>query len=142
MSRRLVVCRLGAGCSVTAVLSGRSIDTTMGFTPPEELIMGRRSGSVDSGLLLDLLRRRDVAVDELKAALVERAGLLGPAALRAPGSAQRGHTGAVRAASGVSAWPLNDDRRCQTQVPSAVVAAYRHQLAGQWEPLATRWSCG
>ncbi len=39
--------------------------------------MGRRSGSVDSGLLLDLLRRRDVAVDELKAALVERAGLLG-----------------------------------------------------------------
>jgi acetate kinase len=54
---RLVVCHLGSGCSVTAVKDARSIDTTMGFTPLEGLVMGTRSGSVDPGLLLHLQSR-------------------------------------------------------------------------------------
>jgi acetate kinase len=72
---RLVVCHLGAGCSITAVDRGRSVDTSMGFTPLEGLMMVQRSGSVDPGLLLFLLER--VSVDELDRALNERSGLLG-----------------------------------------------------------------
>ena len=53
---RLVVCHLGGGCSVTAVLDGRSVDTTMGFSPLEGVPMATRSGSVDPGALLYLLR--------------------------------------------------------------------------------------
>ena len=56
--RRLVVCHLGSGCSVSAVLDGRSVDTTMGFTPLEGVPMATRSGSIDPGVLLHLLRRR------------------------------------------------------------------------------------
>ena len=56
--RRLVVCHLGSGCSVSAVLDGRSVDTTMGFTPLEGVPMATRSGSVDPGLLLHLLASR------------------------------------------------------------------------------------
>ena len=52
---RIVSCHLGAGASVAAVVGGRSVDTTMGFTPVEGLVMGTRSGSVDPGLLLWLL---------------------------------------------------------------------------------------
>jgi acetate kinase len=74
---RLVVCHLGAGCSVTAVLDGRSVDTSMGFTPLEGLMMARRSGSIDPGLLLYLLRQRHVDVDELERGLTEDAGLVG-----------------------------------------------------------------
>ena len=62
---RLVVCHLGGGCSVTAVLDGRSIDTTMGFTPLEGVPMATRSGSVDPGALLYLLRERGLSPDEL-----------------------------------------------------------------------------
>src|ERR671933_2186877 len=54
---RLVVCHLGGGCSVTAVRDGRSVDTTMGFTPLEGVPMATRAGSVDPGALLHLLRR-------------------------------------------------------------------------------------
>ncbi|MFN7900941.1 MAG: hypothetical protein ACK5N0_15025, partial [Synechococcaceae cyanobacterium] len=53
---RLISCHLGAGCSVAAILDGRSIATTMGFTPLEGVVMASRSGSVDPGLLLHLLR--------------------------------------------------------------------------------------
>ena len=53
---RLVVCHLGGGCSVTAVLDGRSVDTTMGFSPLEGVPMATRSGSVDPGAILYLLR--------------------------------------------------------------------------------------
>jgi acetate kinase len=74
---RLVVCHLGAGCSVTAVADGRSVDTTMGFTPLEGLMMGRRSGSVDPGLLVYLLQQQGVSADELDRGLNEAAGLLG-----------------------------------------------------------------
>jgi acetate kinase len=75
-SRRLVVCHLGSGCSVTAVLDGHSVDTTMGFTPLEGLPMATRSGSVDPGLLLHLLAV-GIEPGELDEALNHRSGLLG-----------------------------------------------------------------
>jgi acetate kinase len=74
---RLVVCHLGSGCSVTAVADRRSVDTSMGFTPLEGLVMARRSGSVDPGLLLYLLGRRGLTVADLERGLNEQAGLLG-----------------------------------------------------------------
>lgn len=75
-SRRLVVCHLGSGCSVTAVLDGRSVDTTMGFTPLDGVPMGTRSGALDPGLVLHLLAS-GVGRDELDDALNHRSGLLG-----------------------------------------------------------------
>jgi acetate kinase len=74
---RLVVCHLGAGCSITAVEQGRSIDTTMGFTPLEGVMMAQRSGSVDPGLLLYLLMQQQLTPADLDRALNERSGLLG-----------------------------------------------------------------
>jgi len=73
---RLVVCHLGGGCSVTAVLDGRSVDTTMGFTPLEGVPMGTRAGSVDPGALLYLLHS-GVTVEELEEALERESGLVG-----------------------------------------------------------------
>jgi acetate kinase len=75
-ARRLVVCHLGGGCSVTAVLDGRSVDTTMGFSPLEGVPMATRSGSVDPGALLYLLRERGLSVDELEQALEHESGLV------------------------------------------------------------------
>ena len=72
---RLVVCHLGGGCSVTAVLDGRSVDTTMGFTPLEGVPMATRSGSVDPGALIYLLRERGLSVAEVEDALEHRSGL-------------------------------------------------------------------
>jgi acetate kinase len=74
-AERVVVCHLGGGCSVTAVLNGRSVDTTMGFTPLEGVPMATRSGSVDPGALIYLLRERGLAVDELDAGLEHESGL-------------------------------------------------------------------
>jgi acetate kinase len=74
---RLIICHLGSGCSVTAVAEGHSIDTTMGFTPLEGVMMATRSGSVDPGLLLHLQLQRGVSAQELFAALEDRSGLLG-----------------------------------------------------------------
>lgn len=74
--RRLVVCHLGAGASLCAVASGRSVDTTMGFTPLEGLVMATRSGDVDPGLLLWLQEREGLAPGELADALEQRSGLL------------------------------------------------------------------
>jgi acetate kinase len=70
---RLVVCHLGGGCSVTGLRDGRSVDTTMGWTPLEGLPGATRSGSVDPGALLYLMRRQ--GVDELDRRLEEEAGL-------------------------------------------------------------------
>ena len=75
--RRLIVCHLGSGCSVTAVKDGRSVDTTMGFTPLEGLMMGTRSGSVDPGLLLHLQVSHGYGAAELRDALTSQSGLLG-----------------------------------------------------------------
>jgi acetate kinase len=73
---RLVVCHLGGGCSVTAVRDGRSVDTTMGLTPLEGVPMATRSGSVDPGALLYVLRH-GLTMDELDHALEHESGLLG-----------------------------------------------------------------
>ncbi len=75
--RRLVVCHLGGGCSVTAVLDGRSVDTSMGFTPLEGVPMSTRSGSVDPGALLYLLREASLDVEVLDHALNFDSGLVG-----------------------------------------------------------------
>jgi acetate kinase len=74
---RLVVCHLGSGCSMTAVDGGRSMDTTMGFSPLEGLVMSTRSGSVDPGLLLHVLRERGLSPAEVDRALEHDSGLLG-----------------------------------------------------------------
>ena len=72
---RLVVCHLGGGCSVTAVLDGRSVDTSMGFSPLEGVPMAARSGSVDPGILLFLLREKFLTLEELDDALEHDSGL-------------------------------------------------------------------
>jgi acetate kinase len=74
---RLVVCHLGGGCSVTAVHSGRSVDTTMGFSPLEGVPMATRSGSVDAEVVLHLLRSGKLALEEIEQALEHDSGLLG-----------------------------------------------------------------
>jgi acetate kinase len=74
---RLVVCHLGGGCSVTAVRDGRSVDTTMGFSPLEGVPMATRAGSVDPGALVYLLRERGLTLDELEDALEHGSGLAG-----------------------------------------------------------------
>jgi acetate kinase len=73
---RLVVCHLGGGSSVTAVRDGRSVDTTMGFTPLEGVPMATRAGPLDPGSLLYLLRQ-GVPLDELDHALEHESGLTG-----------------------------------------------------------------
>jgi len=74
---RLVVCHLGGGCSVTAVQNGRSVDTTMGFTPLEGVPMATRSGSVDPGALTYLLREGILGVEDLERGLEHESGLAG-----------------------------------------------------------------
>ena len=74
---RLVVCHLGGGCSVTAVLGGRSVETTMGFSPLEGLPMTTRSGSVDPGALLSLMREQGLSLEQLDHALEQESGLAG-----------------------------------------------------------------
>jgi acetate kinase len=73
--KRLVVCHLGGGCSVTALLDGRSVDTTMGFSPLEGVPMATRSGSVDPGALFYLLREHGLSVEELDRVLEHESGL-------------------------------------------------------------------
>ncbi|MEE2041720.1 acetate/propionate family kinase [Nocardiopsis sp. CT-R113] len=75
-ARRVVVAHLGAGASLAAVLEGRGVDTTMGFTPLEGLVMATRSGSVDPGMVLWLHQHAGVGVEEIADALEHRSGLL------------------------------------------------------------------
>jgi acetate kinase len=76
-ARRVVICHLGSGCSVTAVRDGRSLDTTMGYTPLEGLAMATRAGSVDPGVLTHLLRDRGLSPTQLEDGLERHSGLLG-----------------------------------------------------------------
>src|SRR6266699_1061311 len=76
-SLKLVTCHLGNGCSLAAIQEGHSIDTTMGFTPLEGLMMGTRSGSVDPGILTYLMRRGQINGQEIDNLLNEKSGLLG-----------------------------------------------------------------
>ena len=72
---RMVTCHLGAGASLAAVAGGRSVDTTMGFTPLEGLVMATRSGSVDPGLVLWLEEHEGLSPHEIAQALETRSGL-------------------------------------------------------------------
>ncbi|HKG20247.1 MAG TPA: acetate/propionate family kinase [Candidatus Limnocylindrales bacterium] len=74
---RLVVAHLGSGCSVTAVDGGRSVATSMGMTPLEGLMMGTRAGSIDPGIILELVRSGRLTVGQLADALDHGSGLLG-----------------------------------------------------------------
>jgi acetate kinase len=74
---RLVICHLGHGCSATAVLHGHSLDTTMGFTPLDGLMMATRSGSLDPGILTHVQRRHGLGADEIDDALNQASGLFG-----------------------------------------------------------------
>jgi acetate kinase len=74
---RIVSCHLGAGASLCAIVDGHSVDTTMGFTPLDGLVMATRSGAVDPGLLLWLERHGGVSADDLDDALEHRSGIAG-----------------------------------------------------------------
>lgn len=76
-AHRVVVAHLGHGCSMAALLDGRSVATTMGFTALEGLPMGTRSGSIDPGLVLHLLSDRGMDIDAVHRLLYEKSGLLG-----------------------------------------------------------------
>ncbi|HZT30262.1 MAG TPA: acetate kinase [Bryobacteraceae bacterium] len=76
-SLRVITCHLGNGCSLAAVRGGRSVDTTMGFTPIEGLMMGTRSGSIDPGILIYLVRHRGFRADQLDHTLNKESGLKG-----------------------------------------------------------------
>ncbi|HEY7942661.1 MAG TPA: acetate/propionate family kinase [Candidatus Limnocylindrales bacterium] len=106
---RAVICHLGAGASLAAVAGGVSVDTTMGFTPLEGLVMATRSGSVDPGLLMWLQEHVGMPAQEMAATLENRAGLLGLS-----GTADMGAV-IVRAAGG-------------DEVASTALAVYVHRL--------------
>jgi acetate kinase len=75
LSKRTIICHLGSGCSVTALFKGKSVDTSMGFTPLEGLIMGTRAGDLDPGLLLDLYKR--FGAGKMETMLNKESGLKG-----------------------------------------------------------------
>ena len=114
---RLVTCHLGAGASLAAVQDGHSVDTTMGFTPLDGLVMATRSGSVDPGLLLWLLEHTGLSEPEMAHSLEHEsglAGLAGDADMRAVlQAAQRGDARATLA-----------------------LAVYDHRLRGQIAAMA------
>lgn len=74
---KMISCHLGSGASVCAIDHGRSVDTSMGMTPLEGLVMGTRAGDVDPGVLLHLLRHRGMTADEMDQMLNRKSGLLG-----------------------------------------------------------------
>lgn len=76
-SLKLVTCHLGNGCSLAAIQAGRSVDTTMGFTPLDGLMMGTRSGAIDPGILTFLLRQDGLSGQELDDLLNKKSGLIG-----------------------------------------------------------------
>jgi acetate kinase len=73
-SLKLVTCHLGNGCSVAAIHGGRSVDTTMGFTPLDGLMMGTRSGSVDPGILTFLMRQGQLDGEDIDKVLNQKSG--------------------------------------------------------------------
>jgi acetate kinase len=75
--RRLVSCHLGAGASLAAIRGGRCIDTTMGFTPLDGLMMATRSGSIDPGAVLWLLRQPGMSAADVEAGLEHESGFVG-----------------------------------------------------------------
>jgi acetate kinase len=76
-SLRAITCHLGNGCSLAAIRGGRSVDTSMGFTPLEGLVMGSRSGDLDPAILLYVAGKEELGSAELNALLNKHSGLLG-----------------------------------------------------------------
>ena len=76
-SSRIITCHIGNGGSITAILNGRSFDTSMGFTPVDGLIMGTRTGSIDPGALLFIGEREGLSYDELGDVMNKQSGVLG-----------------------------------------------------------------
>ncbi len=95
-SLKLVTCHLGNGCSLAAIHGGRCVDTTMGFTPLDGLMMGTRSGALDPGILTFLMRQRHLGAQQLDHMLNQESGLLGISGLSSDmreilAAIQRGH---------------------------------------------------
>jgi acetate kinase len=109
---RLVTAHLGAGASLAAVLAGRSVDTTMGFTPLDGLVMATRSGTVDPGLLLWVQRHGGWSAEQMERELEEGAGLL----------ALSGRSGDMRE---ILAGAEAGDERCRLAID-----VYVHRLGG------------
>jgi len=80
---RLVICHLGHGCSASAVSGGRCVETTMGFTPLDGLMMATRSGSIDPSIVLFVQQRHGLTADQVEAALNRESGLLGVSGISA-----------------------------------------------------------
>lgn len=78
---RLITCHLGNGCSLTAIRDGRSLDTSMGFTPLEGLVMGTRSGDLDPAILPHVMMKEELGSGEISALLNKHSGLLGVSGL-------------------------------------------------------------
>jgi len=98
----LVIAHLGNGSSATAVLNGESVDTSMGLTPLEGLIMGTRSGDIDPGALFHIARQDKLSIDDIDALLNRKSGLLGLSGLSndcrtLESAATEGHLGAILA---------------------------------------------
>lgn len=74
---KIIVCHLGNGASVTAVLNGKSVDTSMGFTPLEGLIMGTRSGSIDPAIMEFIANKENLSIEEVMNILNKKSGVLG-----------------------------------------------------------------
>ncbi|MBI5466205.1 MAG: acetate/propionate family kinase [Candidatus Kerfeldbacteria bacterium] len=73
----LITCHLGSGCSLTAVRAGRAVDTSMGFTPLEGLVMGTRGGDIDPGVIIYLLKQNRLSLNKLDELLQKESGLKG-----------------------------------------------------------------
>lgn len=110
--RRVISLQLGSGCSVSAWLDGKVIDTSMGFTPLDGVMMARRSGALDPGIALHLLTQEGWGADELAKMLQERAGL----------AALAGHEGDLRAIQ------LDADTRGEQSEAAAAIRQYCYQL--------------
>ena len=134
---RLVVCHLGGGSSVTAVRDGRSVDTTMGFSPLEGVPMTTRSGSVDPGALLYLLRERGLDADVLEHELNFESGMKalagGSGDMREVGGlALDVFTYRVAAAVAAMAAALNGlDALARTRVRTTRIPRHRARLGGE-----------
>lgn len=105
---RLVTCHLGHGCSAAAVHGGRCVDTTMGFTPLEGLMMATRSGTIDPSIVLHVQQQHGLSAEQVEMALNRESGLLGVSAVSADmrqvlAAAQQGNDNA-RLALAIYAW--------------------------------------
>jgi len=76
-TKRIITCHVGNGGSITAVLNGKSVDTSMGLTPTEGLMMGTRVGDVDPGALTYLMKKHNLSVDELQKIINKESGVAG-----------------------------------------------------------------